>query len=254
MIHSKDFVLNLYSFYSFFTFFLLVFIDFLLLLKYYFCERSMIHIFFIIMEAFMDTFDPITNKSGEFASISGTNINEFTNSDALTEEIPVEDPALVTEISTDWISLKDYANELGISYEAVRQQVNKKQSELEGHIKNIGKTRFLDAEARTILSTKKNYAPRSIRQLQQPSSTPPVTVPEHKVSVVDIRHDMVDDRWTVEDYRARIRQLEDEKRDLEDEYDTLKSLLASMNIAEFRSWKKQQKKEWNDRFLQKTEY
>ena len=48
------------------------------------------------------------------------------------------EPALVTEYVSDWISLKDYANELGISYEAVRQQVNKKQSELEGHIKNIG--------------------------------------------------------------------------------------------------------------------
>lgn len=169
-------------------------------------------------------------------------------------EDPLEDdqPALVTDLSTDWVSLKDYAKELGISYEAVRQQVNKKQDELEGHIKNIGKTRFLDAEARVILNNKKSYVARSIQQLQPVSSTP---LPgEHIISGVDIRHDMIDDRWTTADYRARIRQLEEEKRELENEYEMLKSLLASMNIAEFRSWKKQQKREWNDRFLQKTEY
>ena len=204
----------------------------------------------------MDTINPVMNDSEEL----NNDLNEIPDFDSSVEpnsvinsSIDDDSPALVTDLSTDWISLKDYAKELGVSYEAVRQQVNKKQDELEGHIKNIGKTRFLDAEARNILSTKKTYMPRSIRQLQ-PSSSTPDNVPEHRVSVVDIRHDMVDDRWTVSDYRARIRQLEEEKRDLENEYEMLKSLLASMNMAEFRSWKKQQKKEWNDRFLQKNEY
>ena len=204
----------------------------------------------------MDTINPVMNDSEEL----NNDLNEIPDFDSSVEpnsvinsSIDDDSPALVTDLSTDWISLKDYAKELGVSYEAVRQQVNKKQDELEGHIKNIGKTRFLDAEARNILSTKKTYMPRSIRQLQ-PSSSTPDNVPEHRVSVVDIRHDMVDDRWTVADYRARIRQLEEEKRDLENEYEMLKSLLASMNMAEFRSWKKQQKKEWNDRFLQKNEY
>lgn len=204
----------------------------------------------------MDTINPVMNDSEEL----NNDLNEIPDFDSSVEpnsvinsSIDDDSPALVTDLSTDWISLKDYAKELGVSYEAVRQQVNKKQDELEGHIKNIGKTRFLDAEARNILSTKKTYMPRSIRQLQ-PSSSTPDNVPGHRVSVVDIRHDMVDDRWTVADYRARIRQLEEEKRDLENEYEMLKSLLASMNMAEFRSWKKQQKKEWNDRFLQKNEY
>ncbi len=163
------------------------------------------------------------------------------------------EPALVTEYVSDWISLKDYANELGISYEAVRQQVNKKQSELEGHIKNIGKTRFLDEEARRILSTKKPHNSRPLNKASYHSNYDPVVL-EHPVSVVDIRHDMIDDRWTIDDYRNRIKQLEEEKRDLESEYEMLKSLLASMNMAEFRSWKRQQKREWNDKFLSRTEY
>ena len=163
------------------------------------------------------------------------------------------EPALVTEYVSDWISLKDYANELGISYEAVRQQVNKKQSELEGHIKNIGKTRFLDDEARRILSTKKPHTPRVSNKTSYYSNSASV-IPEHPVSVVDIQRDMIDDRWTIDDYRNRIKQLEDEKRDLESEYEMLKSLLASMNMAEFRSWKRQQKREWNDKFLSRTDY
>lgn len=171
----------------------------------------------------------------------------------IVDDTAAEEPALVTDYVSDWISLKDYANELGISYEAVRQQVNKKQAELEGHIKNIGKTRFLDEEARRILSSKKAH---SIRSNNKPSPffTSDNVVPEHKISVVDIRRDMIDDRWTIDDYRNRIKQLEEEKRDLESEYEMLKSLLASMNIAEFRSWKRQQKKEWNDKFLSRTDY
>ena len=200
----------------------------------------------------MDTMDPVTNGLEETTNNSVTipDSGMILDSDPSIEE---DSLALVTEIATDWVSLKDYAKELGVSYEAVRQQVNKKQPELEGHIKNIGKTRFLDAEARVILNTKKTYTPRSFRQLLPASPAPAITT-EHKVSVVDIRHDRIDDRWTIEDYRNRIHQLEDEKRDLENELEMLKSLFASMNFAEFRSWKKQQKKEWNDRILQKTEY
>ena len=178
---------------------------------------------------------------------------DLTNLASNDNENTDNEPALVTEYVSDWISLKDYANELGISYEAVRQQVNKKQSELEGHIKNIGKTRFLDDEARKILSTKKPHTPRVSNKTSYYSNTVNV-VSEHPVSVVDIRRDMIDDRWTIDDYRNRIKQLEDEKRDLEAEYEMLKSLLASMNMAEFRSWKRQQKREWNDKFLSRTEY
>ena len=162
-------------------------------------------------------------------------------------------PALITEIATtDWLSLKDYAKELGISYEAVRQQVNKKQNELEGHIKNIGKTRFLDEEARLILSNKKSAAPHPVTT--KPVSSAPSAVKEYVPSAVDIRRDIVDERWTTDDYRNRIRQLEEEKRDLENQYEMLKSLLASMNISEFRNWKRQQKKEWNDKFLSRSDY
>ena len=45
------------------------------------------------------------------------------------------------------ISIKDYANENGVSYEAVRKQMKRYEKELEGHIHKDGRTRFLDDEA-----------------------------------------------------------------------------------------------------------
>ena len=45
------------------------------------------------------------------------------------------------------ITLRDYANQKGISYEAVRRQLKRYSSELEGHITKQGRTRFLDDEA-----------------------------------------------------------------------------------------------------------
>ena len=45
------------------------------------------------------------------------------------------------------ISLKDYAKENGVTYEAVRQQVSRYKKELQGHVHKQGRTRFLDDEA-----------------------------------------------------------------------------------------------------------
>ena len=50
------------------------------------------------------------------------------------------------------ISIKDYAKDNGVSYEAVRQQVKRYQNELEGHIHQEGRTQFLDDVAVAILN------------------------------------------------------------------------------------------------------
>ena len=49
------------------------------------------------------------------------------------------------------ITLRDYANQKSISYEAVRRQIKRYSSELEGHITKQGRTRFLDDEAVSFL-------------------------------------------------------------------------------------------------------
>lgn len=57
------------------------------------------------------------------------------------------------------ISMKEYATSKGITYEAVRKQVSRYRSELDGHIVNKGKAQFLDEEAVAFLDGKRDGSP-----------------------------------------------------------------------------------------------
>lgn len=57
------------------------------------------------------------------------------------------------------ITLKDYAKEHNISYEAVRKSVNRYKDDLEGHIHVEGRTQFLDDEAVEFLDAKRQQNP-----------------------------------------------------------------------------------------------
>lgn len=50
------------------------------------------------------------------------------------------------------ITLKDYAKETGVTYEAVRQRVKRYEKELEGHIHRQGRTQYLDDVAVAFLN------------------------------------------------------------------------------------------------------
>lgn len=62
------------------------------------------------------------------------------------------------------ISLKDYAAQKNISYEAVRQQVVRYKDELAGHVIRDGRQQFLDEEAVAFLDAKRQKNPVAIIQ------------------------------------------------------------------------------------------
>lgn len=62
------------------------------------------------------------------------------------------------------ISLKDYAEQKNISYEAVRQQVKRYEKELGPHIIRDGRQQFLDEEAVAFLDAKRQKNPVAIIQ------------------------------------------------------------------------------------------
>lgn len=62
------------------------------------------------------------------------------------------------------ISIKDYAKENGVSYEAVRRQIDRYKAELEGHIHKQGRTRFLDDEAVAFLQEHRLKEPVAVYQ------------------------------------------------------------------------------------------
>jgi hypothetical protein len=57
------------------------------------------------------------------------------------------------------ISIKDYAAQNNVSYEAVRQQVNRYAKELEGHITKVSRTKYLDDEAVAFLDERRKTNP-----------------------------------------------------------------------------------------------
>lgn len=65
------------------------------------------------------------------------------------------------------ISLKDYAVQKNISYEAVRQQVVRYKDELAGHLIRDGRQQFLDEEAVAFLDAKRQKNPVAIIQMDK---------------------------------------------------------------------------------------
>lgn len=65
------------------------------------------------------------------------------------------------------ISLKDYAKQKNISYEAVRQQVVRYKKELDGHLIKDGRQQFLDEEAVAFLDAKRQKNPVAIIQMDK---------------------------------------------------------------------------------------
>lgn len=65
------------------------------------------------------------------------------------------------------LSLKEYAASKGISYEAVRKQVNRYKNELEGHISKVNRTQYLDDEAVAYLDAKRQENPVILLQVDK---------------------------------------------------------------------------------------
>lgn len=65
------------------------------------------------------------------------------------------------------ISLRDYAKQKNISYEAVRKQVARYKDELAGHIIMDGRQQFLDEEAVAFLDAKRQKSPVAIIQMDK---------------------------------------------------------------------------------------
>ena len=57
------------------------------------------------------------------------------------------------------ISIKDYAYQKNISYEAVRQQVKRYEKQLGEHVVKVGRTKYLDEEAVAFLDDKRKKNP-----------------------------------------------------------------------------------------------
>lgn len=57
------------------------------------------------------------------------------------------------------VTIREYAKNNGVSYEAVRKQVNRYKGELQSHITKVNRTQYLDDEAVAFLDSKRAENP-----------------------------------------------------------------------------------------------
>lgn len=65
------------------------------------------------------------------------------------------------------VSMREYAAQKGVSYEAVRKQVSRYKKELEGHITKVSRTQYLDDEAVAFLDGKRQENPVILLQVDK---------------------------------------------------------------------------------------
>lgn len=57
------------------------------------------------------------------------------------------------------ISIKDYAAQKNVSYEAVRKQIKRYETQLDGHLERVGRTLYMDDDAVAFLDEKRKKNP-----------------------------------------------------------------------------------------------
>ena len=65
------------------------------------------------------------------------------------------------------VSMREYAAQKGVSYEAARKQVSRYKKELEGHITKVSRTQYLDDEAVAFLDGKRQENPVILLQVDK---------------------------------------------------------------------------------------
>ena len=106
------------------------------------------------------------------------------------------------------ITLRDYAKQNNISYEAVRKQVVRYQDELAGHLIKDGRQQFLDEEAVAFLDAKRQKNPVAIIQMDKNEQIEQL---ENENKQLLLKLATVQDALLAE--KEKTRQLLDEKKD-----------------------------------------
>lgn len=57
------------------------------------------------------------------------------------------------------ISIKDYAAQKNVSYEAIRKQIKRYETQLDGHLERVGRTLYMDDDAVAFLDEKRKKNP-----------------------------------------------------------------------------------------------
>lgn len=111
------------------------------------------------------------------------------------------------------ISIKDYAKNKSVSYEAVRKQVNRYKTELEGHIHKVNRTQYLDDEAVTFLDSKRTENPVILLQMDKDEEIQRLS-DENKallIQIAQIQSELIQTQKALSAEKDSVKQLQAEK-------------------------------------------
>lgn len=113
------------------------------------------------------------------------------------------------------VTLRDYAKQNNISYEAVRKQVVRYKKELDGHLIRDGRQQFLDEEAVAFLDAKRQKNPVAIIQMDKDEAIEDLKaqldVAKNKIIALQEQRDQLkDEKHALELENAKIALLEAE--------------------------------------------
>lgn len=104
------------------------------------------------------------------------------------------------------ISMKEYATLHNISYEAVRKQVKRYETELKGHISKVGRTNYLDDEAVEFLNEKRSKNPVVIVDEEKKDQIQRLS-DENKqllIKIVQLQDELSEEKDLVKDLQAQL--------------------------------------------------
>jgi hypothetical protein len=96
-------------------------------------------------------------------------------------------------------SMKEYAQNRGVSYEAVRKQVKRFGKELEGHITQVNRVQYLDDEAMEFLDQHRQKNPIVLLQSDQQEEIEALRAENTKllVKIAELQDSLLRERETV---------------------------------------------------------
>lgn len=137
------------------------------------------------------------------------------------------------------MTIRDYADSRKVTYEAVRQLVNRLSGELEGHITKKGRTRYLDDEAVQILDERRNGSKVSVIKAKVTENDN--TIDQLKNEIILLQRQLLeckDSLRIASENVARLEAVTDTNKQLQAKIDTLEGELHTYQRTIFGFYRK----------------
>ena len=150
------------------------------------------------------------------------------------------------------ITMKDYADSKGISYEAVRRQVQRYSEELKGHITVQNRTQYLDEWAVDFLSERRRQSPivvikedqsEEIDILKQQVESLKSVLEQSKAEVMSLREKDISSQYELIDLKKKMLLLEAKEEEQKETAQRLKEVETELIRANLQTEAAQQRME-----------